>query len=54
MVDKELRVHGIERLSVIDASIIPLIVGGTLQATVYAIAEKVSRIQFLKSEIGKL
>ena len=46
VVDKDLRVHGIGKLSVVDASIIPLIVGGTLQATVYAVAEKVSRIHF--------
>lgn len=42
VVDKDLQVYGIQKLSVVDASIIPIIVGGTLQATVYAIAEKVS------------
>jgi choline dehydrogenase len=49
VVDKDLRVHGIQRLSVVDASVIPLIIGGTLQATVYAVAEKVSGTQFPKS-----
>jgi choline dehydrogenase len=42
VVDDELKVHGVERLSIIDASIMPLIVGATTQSTVYAIAEKVS------------
>jgi choline dehydrogenase len=43
VVDEELRVHGIQQLSIVDASIIPLIIGGTTQATVYAVAEKVRR-----------
>jgi choline dehydrogenase len=44
VVDDELKVHGIEGLSIVDASIMPLIVGGTTQSTVYAVAEKVSTI----------
>ncbi|KAA8624046.1 hypothetical protein SMACR_07654 [Sordaria macrospora] len=39
-VDRELKVYGVKRLRVVDASIMPLIVGGGLQATVYAVAEK--------------
>jgi len=39
-VGSDLRVYGLERLSIVDASIIPLIPAATLQATVYAIAEK--------------
>ncbi|SPO02312.1 related to alcohol oxidase [Cephalotrichum gorgonifer] len=40
VVDEELLVYGVEGLSVVDASIMPTIVGGTTSMTVYAIAEK--------------
>lgn len=49
VVDEELLVHGIQQLSVVDASVIPLIVGATLQATVYAVAEKVRILGILVS-----
>lgn len=39
-VDPELLVYGTKGLSVVDASIIPLIVGAHLQETMYAVAEK--------------
>lgn len=42
VVDEELRVHGVGGLRIVDASVMPLTVGATTQATVYAIAEKVS------------
>ncbi len=40
VVDSELRVHGLEGLRVIDASIMPTITGGNTNATVVVIAEK--------------
>ena len=42
VVGPDLLVHGVQRLSVVDASIIPLIPSANLCATVYAIAEKAS------------
>ncbi|OAG11528.1 FAD/NAD(P)-binding domain-containing protein [Paraphaeosphaeria sporulosa] len=43
-VNEKLQVYGVAKLSVIDASIIPLIPATHLQATMYAIAEKASDI----------
>lgn len=43
-VSEDLLVYGVQQLSVIDASIIPLIPAAHLQATMYAIAEKAADI----------
>jgi choline dehydrogenase len=42
-VDDELRVHGVQRLRVIDASIFPRITSGNTNAPTYVIAEKAAR-----------
>ena len=40
MVDERLRVFSVDRLKIVDASIIPLHLSGNISALVYAIAEK--------------
>ena len=42
MLDSELRVYGVEGLSVADASIFPFLPAGAPMSTGYAVAEKVS------------
>ena len=43
VVDPQLKVYGTSNVRVIDASIFPMTIGATIQATVYAVAEKVGR-----------
>ena len=44
VVDERLRVYGVQKLRVADASIMPLQIAAHLQATVYAIGEKASHM----------
>ena len=44
VVDDRLRVHGVDRLRVIDASIMPRITSGNTNAPTYLIAEKGARM----------
>lgn len=44
VVDSELSVYGVEGLTVVDASVIPLIPRGNIQMTVFAVAEKAADI----------
>lgn len=40
VVDPNLHVYGVERLRIVDASVIPLATRGNSQTTVYAVAER--------------
>lgn len=49
-VDEKLRVYGTRRLSVVDASMMPTLIGATTSMTVYAVAEKVNNSYYLSSD----
>jgi choline dehydrogenase len=40
VVDEELRVYGVQNVRIVDASIMPILIGGNPCQAVYAIAEK--------------
>ena len=48
VVDARLKVHGIERLRVVDASVFPLLPRANLQTLVYAVAERAA--DWIKAE----
>ncbi|KAI1141847.1 putative GMC oxidoreductase [Hypoxylon sp. FL0543] len=50
VVDTELKVYGVDKLRVVDASVIPVLPPSTLQSTVYAVAEKAADL--IKKEYG--
>lgn len=50
-VDSDLRVYGTNKLSVVDASIIPLIPATHLQSTMYAVAEKAADLIKIRNRV---
>ncbi|KAI0120432.1 putative GMC oxidoreductase [Hypoxylon sp. NC0597] len=50
VVDAELKVYGMNKLRIVDASVVPLLPPGNLQSTVYALAEKAA--DMIKKEYG--
>jgi choline dehydrogenase-like flavoprotein len=44
VVDTELRVYGVNGLRIVDASVLPVAIGGHPQATLYAVAEQAAEL----------
>lgn len=53
VVDTELRIHGTQNLRVVDAGVMPMVLGAHLQSAVYAIAERASDIIKADSQYGR-
>ncbi|KAF2115305.1 GMC oxidoreductase-domain-containing protein [Lophiotrema nucula] len=52
VVDGELKVYGVDRLRIVDASVIPMLPASHTMTTVYAIAEKAANI--IKGSQGRI
>lgn len=52
VVDNALKVYGVSNLRIADASIIPIPLAAHIQATVYAIGEKVRFLHYSRSQVS--
>lgn len=54
VVDTQLKVYGVDRLRIVDASVMPLLVRGNICSAVYAVAEKASDMIKEEYKLGAL